>query len=299
MTQNDKTIKKNVDWSCKSTVLSLVESDGYLLEHASKSLKNDKDIVLAAVKNFGFSLMHASDHLRDDKQLVVNAVRTHGCSLQYASARLKADTFIVENAVKNDLKAIKYAEEGIWKLPNIRKHLHTKGNPTELPVILLLQNNKLGDYMDDGCFGNYHVEDGFIRLDGCFGCNEQGFYANLPLYIPPVDHDIDAWEASRLAGQSDLWSFLKIFCVPATPLQAGEEIDKYAAVVSFKSNTFFDRPNEIIQIIELEKEAPELNEFVRNADWYPDLEVAEVWPLFFAVCEKKFGAKELPPHIDW
>jgi hypothetical protein len=298
MALKNKPLGKNIDWNCKSTVLQLVESSGYLLEHASERLKNDRDIVYAAIKNHAPSLMHASDYLRDDRQLVVNAVRQHGRSLEYVSARLKADTFIVENAVKNDPKAIKYASERLWKLPHIRKYLHTRGNPTELPVILLLQNNKLGYYMDDEYFCNYHVEDGVIRLDGYFGYNQQGFYADLGLYLPPVDYDIDAWEGSRLAGQSDNWNFLKIFCVPATSLQAGEEINEYVAIVSFKSSTFFDRPNEIIQIIELKKEAPKLNEFVRNADTCPDLGVAEVWSLFFAVCEKKFGAKELLPYIE-
>lgn len=300
MNQIDSSLDiSKVDWSCKSTVLSLVKTSGYLLQYASEGLKDDREIVLASVKNFGFSLMHASKKLKDDRQLVLTAVRKDGCSLQHASARLKADKDIVENAVKDDSKAIKYAGQDFWKLPQIRKYLHSKGNPNELPIILLLENNKLGKYMSDEDYGFYHVHSGYIRVDGHFGCNDQGFYANLALYIPPVDRDVDAWEASRLAGQSDLWNFLKVFCCPASPVQAGAEIEEYDAVLGFKSSTFFDRPNEVLQLIELQKDAPELNEYVRGADTFPELDVVQVWKLFFELCEKKFGAKELPPHMDW
>lgn len=152
--------------------------------------------------------------------------------------------------------------------------------------------------MGDEDWAKHHFKVGKIRVDGSFWCSETGLNADLALYLPPVDYDIDAWEASRPAGQSDLWNFLRVYCCPKE-ITIGKEQYSFIAILAFHDNTFFERKNEILQIIDLEKEDPELNEEVGEMQAYLEFtDVQKIWSKFFKILQKKFDAEELPVDLD-
>lgn len=168
---------------------------------------------------------------------------------------------------------------------------------SDITLKLLLRNTLLGEYMGDEDYARHHFKEGKIRVDGSFWCSETGLNADLALYLPPVDYEIDAWEASRPAGQADRWNFLRIYCCPKE-IKVGKEQHEFVAVLAFHNRTFFDRSNEILQIIDLEDEDPELNEEVANMQTDLDyIDVDVVWRKFFKILEKKFDAEQLPGDV--
>ena len=86
-------------------------SGGYVLEYASKELKDDKQVVKTAVKNWGKALEYTSDNLRNDKEVVMAAVKSYGRALEYAFKELKADKQVVMAAVKQNGMALEYASK--------------------------------------------------------------------------------------------------------------------------------------------------------------------------------------------
>ena len=55
--------------STKQDVLAAVAQNGWVLEYASETLKNDRDVVLAAVAKNGLALQYASETLKNDELL--------------------------------------------------------------------------------------------------------------------------------------------------------------------------------------------------------------------------------------
>ena len=158
---------------------------------------------------------------------------------------------------------------------------------------LLISNSALGRYMEDSDYQGYQVAPGKICVEGSFWCSESGLNAELHLYIPPVNRNIDAWEGTRNAGESDLWAFLRIYCCPKN-IELNTPIYDHVAIIAFKNSTFFDRPNEILQIIDLEHESPELNTLVNemqtDLEW---IDVNEIWEKFLVLLNRKFDAVEI------
>ena len=151
--------------------------------------------------------------------------------------------------------------------------------------------------MDDEDWAKYHYKEDRIRVDGSFWCSETGLNADLALYLPPADYDIDAWEASRLAGQSDLWNFLRVYCCPKE-ITIGKEQHEFVAILAFHNSTFFDRNNEILQIIDLQKEDPELNDEIARMQLHSEfMDVQEIWEKFLNILKIKFYAEELPINL--
>ena len=65
------------------------------LEHASKELKDDKEIVRVAIHNRGSALKYASTRLKDDEVLVFEATEKSHYAIQYVSLRFREDKDIV------------------------------------------------------------------------------------------------------------------------------------------------------------------------------------------------------------
>jgi len=59
-------------------MLSVLMTDGALLEFASVELRDDAVVVLAAATQNGHALQYASTRLLGDKRLVLSVVRRHG-----------------------------------------------------------------------------------------------------------------------------------------------------------------------------------------------------------------------------
>lgn len=235
------------------------------------NFREDRDFILELVKIDGHVLMFAPDRLKDDDYVVFTAERQRPGAYIFASERLKS----------RYEKGLSYNESN------------------EFQLVSLMLNWKKLDQDSDFWNSEFSKRD-FIRLDGAFWLSiGNGFNGDLSLYITPKNYDIeDAWEGNRSAGESDLWAYAKIFCCPKN-ISIGQDIENYLAIIAIKSNTFFDRQNEILHIIDLEIESPDLNNFVRtyDADLY-EYSLSDVWAKFFAILEKKFDAVELPPTLN-
>ena len=100
-------------------------------------------------------------------------------------------------------------------------------------------------------YAHYASEQGYLRIKPFVECNDFGIYGSLALGNPPATKNLDAWSASKRAGVWDYWGFLQFSTVPNGA--GGKEI-----VIFFEKNTFFDRPLEIIDRINIsDQEASE------------------------------------------
>ena len=100
----------------KKAVLAIIENDGRLLELASASMKDDKQVVLTAVRNAGplhfggcHPLVCASDELRTDREVLIAAVKHCGGALRYVPHELRSDKAIVLAAVQQDGRSLEDA----------------------------------------------------------------------------------------------------------------------------------------------------------------------------------------------
>ena len=243
------------------------------------------------------SLLILSDtKLREDRDFLLELVAIDGAIIQFASDRIKDDDYVVFAAEKNRKGAYIHASE------RLKNHYETVYSASEkhgnLDVSVVLNWKK---FDNDGYFerDEYGQKD-FIRLDGNIWISEgNGFNGDLGLYKPPLDVDIeDAWEANRAAGTSDLWAYIKIYCCPKNIVQ-GEDVNEYLAIVAIKSNTFYNRQNEVLHIFDLNEESTELNEFVYMSDnlQMNKISILEVWNRFYAILSRKFDAIELPTSL--
>lgn len=104
----------------KNEFLEAVKNDGWALYHASKELRDDKQLILEAIKYDAYtSLVFASERLRNDKEVVLEAVKENGHALYCASDELKDNEEIVLEAIKNDDFVLWFASS---RLRNIYKN---------------------------------------------------------------------------------------------------------------------------------------------------------------------------------
>jgi DNA polymerase V len=93
-----------------------------LLKNCS-SYASDEEIVLAAVKQNGWSLQYADNSLRDEKEIVVAAVTQNGLAIKFASDSLKKDEELIDLAIRNDYFAIKYVGLSLKRKKEILNNL--------------------------------------------------------------------------------------------------------------------------------------------------------------------------------
>lgn len=90
-------------------IKTAVKTNGWMLELASDTLRDDYDTVMTAVKQCGFALSFASDHLKDEESIVLAAVNQNPNSLKHASDKMKANKKVHQQILgegKNILKKI-------------------------------------------------------------------------------------------------------------------------------------------------------------------------------------------------
>lgn len=97
-----------------ATVLAAVKKDGRALEHASTSLKGDRNVVLAAMKtSHGRAIQHASDALLADRQFIIEAISQDGGALRYVPEQYCDDKEVVLAAVRQFGFALAHASEAL------------------------------------------------------------------------------------------------------------------------------------------------------------------------------------------
>eukprot|EP00931_Biecheleriopsis_adriatica_P050708 TRINITY_DN29386_c0_g1_i1.p1 TRINITY_DN29386_c0_g1~~TRINITY_DN29386_c0_g1_i1.p1 ORF type:complete len:205 (+),score=42.75 TRINITY_DN29386_c0_g1_i1:36-650(+) len=78
-------------WGDLQSVLSKVQRNGMLLQHAGECLKANRQVVLAAVQSSGQALRYASPELRADREVCLAAVRNDPLALKYAAREVRDD----------------------------------------------------------------------------------------------------------------------------------------------------------------------------------------------------------------
>lgn len=74
----------------KNEFLEAVKNNGWALYHASKELRDDKQLILEAIKYDAYtSLVFASERLQDNEEVVLTAVKKNRYALNCASERLQ------------------------------------------------------------------------------------------------------------------------------------------------------------------------------------------------------------------
>jgi hypothetical protein len=251
---------------------------GKALCFADEKLRDDLEIVMQAVSSDGRSLEFASSSLQKNRDIVFAAVRKSGGALKYADKTFWSEGDLVLIAMKS-LLATKRVIEWFWEeIPNHLKKdkrflLDTLAErPDFIEVMTLDQREKVGFFNaneegarlctkfylhvptarifdDSDDWRNYEIEDGLL----CFRCEASlgiiGIEGTLDLWVPPVDYNVEAWEGSRAAGESDWWACLSFLTVPS-----GEAYEAPRIVFYYGPTTFFDQSLRVIKIIELEDE---------------------------------------------
>lgn len=109
---------------------------------------------------------------------------------------------------------------------------------------MLVSPSALG--LDDDDYSEYFFDETRLR----FRCNAKmgvaGVEGDMGLWIPPSDYDIDAWEASRLAGEPDWWAFSKFMTVPS-----GSEGEPPTILVFKEWGNFFDDYFKVLKVFKL------------------------------------------------
>jgi hypothetical protein len=107
-----------------------------------------------------------------------------------------------------------------------------------------------GESWDSGFWSDFENE-GLLRFDCEVRNGAIGVQGEMNLWLAPVDHDVDASDASRLAGQDDHWSCLSFLTCPSGDAFANPKI-----IIFFSRSTFFDDTAlQVEKVIELEWDA--------------------------------------------
>jgi hypothetical protein len=272
--------------SDKGVVIAAVTgfSGGYgkALCFADEKLRDDLEVVIQAVSSDGRSLEFASSSLQNNRDVVLAAVQKKGEALKYCAKTFWSDVDIVLIAM-NSLLGTGGTFSWFWE--EIPSHLKKNNKflldtlavrPAFIDVMTAGEREKAGFFneSDEGervCtyfylhvpterifegedWRNYEAEDGVLRFRCKARIGIAGIEGTLGLWIPPVDYDVEAWEASRSAGEEDWWSCLNFLTVPT-----GDAYEAPQILVYFGPTTFFDRSLEVIKTIELQD-----NEFVNE-----------------------------------
>ncbi|MCP8351723.1 DUF4116 domain-containing protein [Candidatus Synchoanobacter obligatus] len=92
----------------KNLMLTVVARDGNLLELASDTLKNDRDVVFAATQEDSAALLYASQALLSHKPNALALVAEVGSSIEYLPSALRRDDDVIDAAMQQDPGAIQY-----------------------------------------------------------------------------------------------------------------------------------------------------------------------------------------------
>ena len=96
----------------RDIVLSAVQENALLLEHATNELKKDRDIVLAAVQQNGISMrLDISEEFKGNKEVILAAVKQYERALNFASEDLRNNKDIVLAAVRKHGKSLHFASK--------------------------------------------------------------------------------------------------------------------------------------------------------------------------------------------
>jgi hypothetical protein len=114
-----------------------------------------------------------------------------------------------------------------------------------LPDFALKASKLFSDEKADWVDGNGYVSDqGYLRIRAKIFIDDV-ITGEFALGGPPTEQEVDAWEASKLAGVWDYWEFLKFYIVPGH----GTECD--TLIIYFAADTIFDRPMEKIDSLQI------------------------------------------------
>ncbi|EFC42296.1 predicted protein [Naegleria gruberi] len=111
----------------RDVVLIAVKQNGFALQHADKSLRNDEEIVREAIMQDGETIMFASERLRDNFELMAVAVTKSKVALLYASERLKSDENLVSISVYSHPSSLKFASAQLLQNSQFIEHLIRNG----------------------------------------------------------------------------------------------------------------------------------------------------------------------------
>ena len=162
------------------------------------------------------------------------------------------------------------------------------------PFFFYADRTKLFSQLEDGdCIlgDTYDFAENYIKLEGNVWRGFAGIEGSMALRIPPSDYDIDAWEASRSAGEEDGWAFMGFMSVPNGPYEI--------KLLFFLQNpTFFYDDYKIIYEIDSNQE--DLWEFPLDypVEYQEELLqeiIHQEWQIFWKMLEKHFGAKRRLP----
>ena len=235
---------------------------GRALKYASESLKNDREIVAAAVVSRGTALEFASNELKSDIEIVSLAIKDDGWAIRYAHSQFRNNQQIALIALAHQ----KHGDTGIFlKLfskellqdigflnlahrikPDILHYISTDKLETlgfttlDRPVqklYFLIPVKSLFPPEEVDEWRHYVFKDRCLLLSCRLWMGVGGVEGEMGLWIPPSGHDeLDAWEASRLAGKHDWWRFLNFLSSPKGGAYENQEI-----TIFFAKNTFFDQ----------------------------------------------------------
>ena len=254
-------------------------ANGKALSFADEMFRNDLEVVMKAVTSSGLSLEFASSLLQRNRSVIVAAVQKNGGALKYAAQTFWSDVDIVLIAMSS-LNPLESQLKWFWE--QIPSHLKKDNKflldtlavrPAFISMMTTGEREQAGFFNasdegervctffdlhvpterifedEDDDWRNYEAENGVLR----FSCEARlgivGIEGTLGLWIPPVDYDVDAWEASRAAGEGDWWACLNFLTVPS-----GDAGHVPQIVVYFGPTTFFDRSLEVIKTIKLQDE---------------------------------------------
>lgn len=102
---------------------------------------------------------------------------------------------------------------------------------------------------DEASYWSEYENEGTLRFDCDARNGALGIQGEMDLWLAPVDHDIEAWEASRLSGQDDHWGCLTFLTIPS-----GGAFQNPKVILFFSMSTFFERSLEVIKTIDLERD---------------------------------------------
>ena len=83
-------------------IISIIQSNGLILQFVSDTLPAYREIVEIAIQNNGLALQFVNETLRADRKIVEMAIKSNGLALQFASDTLRANIDLIKIAIKNN-----------------------------------------------------------------------------------------------------------------------------------------------------------------------------------------------------
>lgn len=157
-------------------------------------------------------------------------------------------------------KVKRWLQEPIWQVARAKKKLKIPDLYVEHPFLRtkeesVFQPTDFGVKVDilfpkeQSDWKTYASDDGYLRIRPTVTMGAAGLQGSLALGNPPRETALDAWEASKEAGVWDYWSFLSFVTIPS------DIGDRQYVLLFFETNTFFERPLEVVTRLQLDVEA--------------------------------------------